>query len=795
MKKLALFIFIAISYVASSQVIYNTTRTVTSRNYTQDVHIKNGATVKFTGTFRFAKNVRVYVENTSHIILDNATFERLNSNDIWFGIEMQGYASRPCKGGSSSAIILNSTVKGALIGIVNTKLASLTLTSNQELGAAVHIESSTFDNAQNAILFNEIYYCGLSAKIINSTFITSSNQGPLIKSYSVDIRNNNKIIKGNVFTRTSLSAHPHLLELMNSVGEVTDNMFNVNSSVKAEFGIAVGDITNFFKEHKAYTLDVLTIKDNVFDNCLTPILKYDFSPNKFYYIESNDFYCTGCSSSVSAEINLYYSWNKGSFKFNNINNKVYTLITNPGELGIPFYGNIFNNSYVTANGKLSGVVSGILMGQQFTCNKFIGSTKDDIAINWAGSAVDQGYAFNNIFFSNSNEFANNSSTLKNFNSNKLLKYYFYNSPTCANLQYPCNVINTNRFNIATITEDQCLTESASYLTMAPPLDNSISGSYKTNLLESLTRYKQKISTMKSVHINPCYYENIKDNYNPILLQPVDYADNHLIMNYLDSKLSYYSSLSSTSELYDSKNMFLSTYMNMKRDLNSALEQDVYIRAGIDSTMSEDSIKRIFRNIPHISSEYKTAEVFLKMKKFDAAIGIYNNIGNLYTIDSLDSLNAAKSAQLTMLERNLYTSNRDYAQMTYSEINTLRSIADFQTTEAGRSACFILGRFFGECSPENAIYHAQIDAVSPEISISPNPSSGMTLIQISNTANSDNSYVLKVFNAQGHQIFEQPLMGIELENVDLDISGWQNGNYYVSLFVNDVLFTSKTLQKN
>lgn len=781
MKNLALFIFIAIGYVASSQVIYNTTRTVTSQNYTQDVHIKGGATVKFTGTFKFAKNVRVYVDDNSHIILEYASFERLNPSDKWFGIEMEGYSIKPCDKYNSTAVLLYSTVKGSIWGIVNAKVGS-----GREVGALVHIENCTFENQRNVTLYNEVINCGLKARIIGSTFLLGREIGDI--GPSITLLNTKKIIKNNNFENlNSVQRAQEAIRCENSVGEILDNNIGISNPNTTHDGITIYDVANFYKEGISYHLPTLTVKGNTFIKTHINALRvWSISPNKFLYIEENNF-LTG------NDVNFIGSCSKGGFAYNTITNSKVN-IENIGGGSYGFYGNKLDRTDVFVKGTVSANIGSIKVGQQFICNEFIGTSYLDVFSTSTG-LPDQGFALNSSLYSNKNIFS--TAPFLNINNRKLpaFKYYYYDIGICSNVLFPCSVTGANKVFISRPSEDRCIALGSQIFSLAPPSDQTIDINQRSSLLAANIRFNQKISKLKSDFIDPCYYENIKDNYDRILFNPSDYVDANIQIEYVDNKLNFYKNLSASHELVSHKDLFLSTYMRIKVDIQNEVEKDFYTRLDYDSTISNDSIKKIYRTIPSSFSEFRIANVLIKRNQFEDAISILNNRKVQYTLDSTDSLENKLFTDLAILSKELHNSNRDYKNMTLVEIDKLRDIAEYKNTYAGNSACVILGKTFGECSPENAIYNIESVTVAPEIVISPNPSNGMTLIQISNTANSDNTYGLKIYNSSGHLVFEQPLMGIELENIDLDISSWQNGNYFVSLIVNDVLFKSKILQKN
>lgn len=134
------FVILTSFYSASAQVIFSGNQTVNSQILANGAIIKSGSIVVFNGTFTITQGGRIFIEQNAFLSIENATLQGAN----WQGIIMQSLTiSNMYTCGSTGVSVKNSTIKDALIGIINVDLSQ----PKQDLdyaGGMVHIENSIF---------------------------------------------------------------------------------------------------------------------------------------------------------------------------------------------------------------------------------------------------------------------------------------------------------------------------------------------------------------------------------------------------------------------------------------------------------------------------------------------------------------------------------------------------------------------------------------------------------------------------------------------------------------------------
>ena len=644
--------------------------------------VPNNSTVTISSTIHCSPTAEFFIQPGGKLIIDGGTLTNLCPDKMWNGIYVVGDSTqRQIATKQGTLEVKNGSV------IENSKNAIVTWDGSDYAtsGGIVKCSNSLFlNNGQSIRMYNYTNHTSSGTETDNVNyaqkcmFVVDGNN--LFASNNITFSEFVKIshvrgisFKGSSFRdgRATVStttkgiwsigagfnASEHCSTAYNSNAPCTCPAVETRSKFsRLGYGIYAendGTTYNFTTDHAIFDTCYRAIQINAVNNCKVTRSDFDQSSQGIF------------SSSAATGVYLYnstgYTIEANSFATN------YTTMPS-GFQGRGVYvqgsGTDANTIYRNTITKLyHGIKSnGSNGGLQILCNVFSGAFFADIYVSGAFSSS-QGQSSKSA----GNTFTSGAYNLRNYSSNNVITYYHSGASNSGNNFCPYNSLNTTF--VANVTANNC----------APTICNPL------NLIDPIKSLSADDITL---------YESLQQIYESRLTEYTAAGYDFLLENFDENDADIVAIARLKQDTLISLSRTMAEIAN--RNLNAILA---------DSVLDRESLNGWYNRINTTTAKYSLANSYFEIGEYALARQELAAIPQHFALSADELAEYDNFCDYNALRESVFTSGRNYAQLTEEEIAELEAIADLNTGVSSAYANSVLCFFYGIC---REIDEAEID---------------------------------------------------------------------------------------
>ncbi len=401
-------------------------------------------------------------------------------------------------------------------------------------------------------------------------------------------------------------------------------------------------------------------------------------------------------------------------------------------------------------------------GLQVQCNEFSGSFNADIQVmNTISSS--QGSSSKSA----GNKFTSGAINFLNMNANNIVTYYNSGNYDANNVYCPYNSFYTTI--VSNITANNCASTICIPIPVNPPGPKSAYENDDITLYESL----QQIYETRLAEYTAAGYDFLLENFD------VNDAD-----------------IVATARLMQDTLISLSRAMSeiANRNLNAILA---------DSVLDRESLNGWYDRINTTTAKYSLANSYFETGEYSLARQELAAIPQRFTLSSVELAEYNNFCDYNALRESVYTSGRNYAQLTDDEIAELEAIAGLNTGVSSAYANSVLCFFYGICQEieepdfddtpmnnKNAIANVEENEnESLAVYVYPNPADDELNILINSLP--EGSTTIEFHDVAGRLMLSQEITST---NAIIDISSLKQGIYMYRIVNGDRVIARNRIVK-
>ena len=770
---------------ASTSQVENITTTQTwnnNRSLTNSISIQQGVTLTITCNINIAPKSKILIQPGGKLIIDGATLTGLCPDKMWDGIYVVGDTTKRQLAQYQGTLEVKN---GSLIENAKNAIVTWDGSDYATSGGIVKCSNSTFRTNGKAIEFypytnhnssgaetDNVNYAQKCTFVVDGNNLFASNN--ITFSEFVKISHVRGIsFKGSSFRdgRATVStttkgiwsigagfnASEHCSTAYNSNAPCTCPAIETRTRFsRLGYGIyATNDGTtyNFTTDHAIFDTCYRAIQINAVNNCKITRSDFDQSAQGIF------------TSSAATGVYLYnstgYTIEANSFATN------YTTMPS-GFQGRGVYvqgsGTDANTIYRNTITKLyHGIKSnGSNGGLQILCNVFSNSFYADIYVSGAFSSS-QGQSSKSA----GNIFTSGAYNLRNYSSNNVITYYHSGTSNSGNNFCPYNSLNTTF--VANVTANNCASTICIPIT-PPPGPKSAPENDDITLYESL----QQMYNARLTEYNAAGYGFLLENFDE------NDADIVAIARLKQDTLI---SLSRTmAEI-------------AKRNLNAILA---------DSVLDRESLNGWYNRINTQTAKYSLANSYFEIGEYALARQELAAIPQHFALSADELAEYDNFCDYNALRESVFTSGRNYAQLTEEEIAELEAIADLNTGVSSAYANSVLCFFYGICREieESEIDDTPVTNKNAVATIEENETESLAVYVYPNPADEELNILLNSMpegttTIEFHDVTGRLVLSEEIKsaNTSINISSLRQGVYMYRIVNGDNVIARDRIVKN
>ena len=747
-----------------------------------DIIVDAGKTLTITSTSRFAPKIIFDIQPGAKLVVDGGTLTNLTTGIMWNGIRVIGDKSeRQLATKQGTLEVKNgSIIENAINAIVSSDGGD-----NNTSGGIVQCSNSTFRNNAQSIRMPEytnhtsggaetdnVSYALKCAFIVNDNNLFSTNnvtfsefvkishvRGVSFKGSSFrDGRTSASSQTKGIYSESSgFSASEHCTLPYSNLAPCTCTGTETRTKFsRLGYGIyATNDGTtyNFTADHA------------IFDTCYNAVYMSAINNSK---ITRSNFDINTMSTFANGSATGIYSYNCSGYTIEANDFSTYYTIRPSGffSSGIRVLGSGTDDNTIYRNNITNlyyGIKSeGSNSGLQLQCNEFSGTFGADINVSGAlsGSQGSSSKSAGNKF----------TSGVKKINSPSTYITYYHSGANNSSNVYCPNNSSATIVRVPNITANDCASTICIPFPAYPPTPKSAPENDDITLYESL----QQMYNARLTEYNAAGYDFLLENFDE------NDADIVAIARLKQDTLI---SLSRTmAEI-------------AKRNLNAILA---------DSVLDRESLNSWYNRINTQTAKYSLANSYFEIGEYALARQELAAIPQHFALSADELAEYDNFCDYNALRESVYTSGRNYAQLTADEIAELEVIADLNTGVSSAYANSVLCFFYGICREieESEIDDTPVNNKNAVATIEENETESLAVYVYPNPADEELNILLNSMpegttTIEFHDVTGRLVLSEEIKsaNTSINISSLRQGVYMYRIVNGDNVIARDRIVKN
>ena len=658
----------------------------TSFSVYQDVIVDEGKTLTITGTISLATNVKIVVRPGGKLVVDGGTITNQCSDKMWDGIYVVGNKNQRQLAQYQGTVEIKN---GSLIENARCAIATWDGSDDNTSGGIVKCSTSTFKNngrcadfleytnhtaantetnnvsyfsrcnfiaddynlfdANNVWLFDFIRMQHVKGISISACLFEDQCAIPNPLCYAI------KTIDAG-YTLKEYCSNPSLLD------QCICNTTPLRSSIKnvAAGVYACNSGTNYTVNVKKTDFELCGIATNI-----VVTNNFNFTENSVKMFSSDIFsygiymgLCSENSSGYKVEGNNFYSTNTSAV----------SGVANRG-ICVTGSGNDYNSIYRNTFDKLNwGIRSDDNPGLQFQCNEFSSSFGRDIYII-SGISSSQGSCSKSA----GNKFTSGVTNISMYNSNAMTYYYSGNNDP-SNVYYPSSTVGS-------ITKTGNITA------------NDCGSTICINNVPILSGHDDSDGT------DIALYESLQQIYESRLADYDAAGYDFLLENFEEND----------ADIVATARLMQDTLISIRRTMAEIANHNIDAILQDTVIFDREALNGWYNRINTQTAKYSLVNSYFEMGEYALARQELTSIPQRFALTADEQSEYDNFCQYQSLRELVYSSGRNYAQLTEEEIAELQRIVERNTGVSSAYANSVLCFFYGICRDEEIDIDFDIDA--------------------------------------------------------------------------------------
>ena len=663
-----------------------------NRNLKGDLEISANTTLTITGTLRMAENAKIIVQPQGKLIVDGGAITNLCPGKMWKGIRVLGNKNQRQLAQYQGTLEIKN---GSVISNAKDAISTWDGEHYSTSGGIVKCTNSTFLNNRRSAEFmayinhtstgsetsNVSYFKNCNFTINDNNIFTAAGvtYSDIITMWGVngvairgchfsDVRTGSPT-RGNAITLASAGAN---IKPSCTYGDYNANFpcFCTGESNNTFNGFAKG--VNAENTGTNYPFNVFKAD---FENC--GISVYSNAVNN-YNVTLSDFEMN-CSSLFTETCGIYSESSTG-YKIEG--NDFYTTYTaNPN--GFNSLGIIMNNSGTDANSIYRNTFDKLTVGVgsatnnnslQVLCNEFSNNFLFDI---WASPSISptQGTSSESA----GNKFSSGCYNFVSENSN--ITYYHSGANNSTNNYCPYNSINVTK--IPNITANEC---EPTICLLPTPIDPPI-------IIGPI------LGKSATVNNDIALYESLQQIYESRLAEYNNAGYGFLLENFEEND----------ADIVATARLMQDTLISIRRTMAEIANHNIDAILQDTVIFDREALNGWYNRINTQTAKYSLVNSYFEMGEYALARQELAAIPQRFALTTDELAEYDNFCRYQSLRESVYSSGRNYAQLTEDEIAELQRIVERNTGVSSAYANSVLCFFYGICHDEEIDIDFDIDA--------------------------------------------------------------------------------------